>query len=303
MEGIMTKWCARCKRDRAGDDFTPDASHSDGLTTYCKECRATAKRDDRRQRPAVARQRAKADYQAQLVRAQHVQALSPLEPETTEKWCPGCERSKGVDGFSRHLAMPDGRQTHCKACQREARSVKRAESTSRLKDMERCRTYYHDNLEHERQRGRSYYATHTEARQTQNKAWSAAHGEDIRNYSARRRARKAGLPDTLTTADIAFLYQYWGFACAVCGREEGLFTLQLALDHWVPITDPACPGTVPTNILLLCHGRGGCNNSKRSRDPVAWLTQRYGERKAKALLQKIAAYFALVAGEAKAVGG
>ena len=52
-----------------------------------------------------------------------------------------------------------------------------------------------------------------------------------------------------------------------------------------------CPGTIPTNIVLLCHGISGCNTRKRDQDPIEWLNKQLGPRKAKAKLKEIEAYF------------
>jgi hypothetical protein len=117
----------------------------------------------------------------------------------------------------------------------------------------------------------------------------------------RRRTREKCLPWKFNMQNFAFLMRYWKDACAICGREgEGLWH-RLALDHWIPLTDPGCPGTVPWNLLLLCHGKKGaqhamgttaCNNAKHCKDPVRWLIATLGQRKAQAKLQEIERYFA-----------
>ena len=108
-----------------------------------------------------------------------------------------------------------------------------------------------------------------------------------------RAARKRGLPATLIPTEHRFMLEYWGYACAVCGNQQG-FLWTLADDHWIPITATACPGTVATNMIPLCHGRGGCNNSKGNSNPHAWLVRRFGSRKAAKIEAAIAAYFAIV---------
>jgi hypothetical protein len=114
-----------------------------------------------------------------------------------------------------------------------------------------------------------------------------------RVYQSARRALVRSLPATFTAEDERFMHQYWGFSCAACGNQEG-FQWTLALDHWIAITAPDCPGTVATNIVPLCHGSGGCNNSKHNRDAQEWLIERFGARKARTIAKHIAAYFAIV---------
>jgi hypothetical protein len=108
--------------------------------------------------------------------------------------------------------------------------------------------------------------------------------------AARRQARQRNLPDAYTASDWENALLYWGNRCAVCGRPAGLWH-RLAADHWIPLTSPDCPGTIPTNIIPLCHGVGGCNNSKKNKMPMAWLVGKYGQKKAAEISQKVEAYF------------
>ena len=64
----------------------------------------------------------------------------------------------------------------------------------------------------------------------------------------------------------------------------------MAMDHWIPIVSPDCPGTVPWNIVPLCGGAGGCNNSKSDRNAAEWLIGKFGKRKGRAILRKIEAF-------------
>lgn len=93
-----------------------------------------------------------------------------------------------------------------------------------------------------------------------------------------------------------FALEYFNNCCAVCGHQLlDLFgDTKLHFDHWIPLSDPATPGTVVTNMIPLCGGKGGCNNSKHARDPREWLTARYGKRRAQAIIDRIEAYFAIV---------
>lgn len=114
--------------------------------------------------------------------------------------------------------------------------------------------------------------------------------ENRRLLEELRRVRKVSLSDQFSQEDWNRALAHFEGCCAVCGRSIGLWHT-LAMDHWIPVTDPTCPGTVPTNIIPLCHGINGCNNSKKDRDPVEWLTWKFGSRKAKRILARIQAYF------------
>lgn len=105
--------------------------------------------------------------------------------------------------------------------------------------------------------------------------------------------RKRQLLNHFTAKDWDRCLTYWNYQCAICGRPRGLWHT-LAQDHWIPLTHPECPGTVPHNILPLCHGEGGCNNSKGKKLPLVWLQEKLGKRRAAKKLAEIQAYFTWV---------
>ncbi len=142
---------------------------------------------------------------------------------------------------------------------------------------------------------RAYHAAHAEERRAYQATYREKNPDKVLVHHHRRKARKRCLPDTFTAEQFAFLRQYWHYSCAVCGNEEG-FLWTLALDHWIPLGSPDCPGTIVTNMILLCDGQGGCNNKKHDKAPLPWLQQTFGPRKAAAILRKIDTYFVLVGG-------
>jgi hypothetical protein len=128
---------------------------------------------------------------------------------------------------------------------------------------------------------------------TERSAWWKSNRTLTLVYAANRRARRAALPDTFTETEANFMLTYWHFCCAICGNQRGFFW-SLAHDHWIPLASPQCPGTIAENIIPLCHGQGGCNNSKADKDPVVWLKSRYSSHQVKRILAAIEAYFAVV---------
>lgn len=112
-----------------------------------------------------------------------------------------------------------------------------------------------------------------------------------KTHNHRRKALKRALPAAFTAADWQRAVDYFNGCCAVCGRPSGLWHT-LAADHWIPLSDPRPdnPGTVPWNIVPLCHGADGCNNSKHDYDAQEWLTKKLGAKKAKAKAKEIQAY-------------
>lgn len=121
------------------------------------------------------------------------------------------------------------------------------------------------------------------------------HPDKVKVRAANREARKRALPDGLTADEWAFALEYFEHRCAVCGRPVG-FWHTLAQDHWIPMASDTTnnPGTVATNLIPLCHGNDGCNNSKHNRNPYEWLVSVYGKRKANQINKRIETYFTIV---------
>lgn len=99
----------------------------------------------------------------------------------------------------------------------------------------------------------------------------------------RRAARKKSLPDTLTANDWRVCLDYWRHQCCVCGSRQ-----KLCAEHWIPLSSPNCPGTVVSNIVVMCLS---CNSSKHNSVAELWLVGRLGNHEAGKVLKRIEAYF------------
>lgn len=127
--------------------------------------------------------------------------------------------------------------------------------------------------------------------------WKKAHPETVNLGTHKRLARIKGLPFQFNNNDWQRCLNYWDNRCAICGREVS-DTHLLAKDHWIPMFDkrPDNPGTVPTNIIPVCHGRkaakcSGCNENKWKFDPEQWIHSQYPPSEAATIIKRILDYF------------
>jgi hypothetical protein len=201
-----------------------------------------------------------------------------------EKPCSLCKQWKPLDQFSKNHTLKDGKNSACKAC------IKLKNQANYVKYKERYAPVYAAYRARTREKTVLYGRAYRKAKK--HKALPSYKNRRVIKH--RYRARKLQLPDTWTEEQLAFMLDYWHHACAICGNPKGLFWT-LAYDHWKPIAAPNCPGTTAINMIPLCHGPGGCNNSKGHREPRTWLIERYGPRKAAKIEHAIATYFAAVA--------
>lgn len=149
------------------------------------------------------------------------------------------------------------------------------------------------NKERKRDSYRKWVAVNRNKLRIYQHAWRKANRDKVSVYASARRARSRSLEAVFTQADWQSALDHFGGCCAACGRQAGLWHI-IASDHWIPLSAPDCPGSVPWNIVPLCHatrdGEGGCNNSKKDRPAKVWLTEQFGERKGRAIQQRIEAY-------------
>jgi len=176
-----------------------------------------------------------------------------------------------------------------------AERQKRYREANREPIAERNKQYYEANREPLAERGKQYREANREKEAERRKRYRATPEgkQNSRINKVRRLARKRGLPDTFTTDDWNHALTYFNGCCAVCERQlDDLFgTHKAHADHWIPLSNPDCPGTVPTNIVPLCGGTDGCNQSKGPQLPEAWLIRKFGKRKAADILEKVHDYF------------
>lgn len=244
-----------------------------------------------------------------------------MQPQYTpelSKQCTQCHETKPLREFHRHARNKDGYRHVCKSCRASnegfryrppARDGYRfckdchqefpatAEYFYPHKDgwlnsycrpcaIKRARRHYKMNREqYHRLHLKNRFKGRTPERRLYNRLVAP-------KYHALRKARISALPYSFAPDNERAALEYFGNACAVCGRPAGLFH-KIVFDHWIPLSSPDCPGTVPGNMIPLCHGLDGCNNRKHGKEPVEWLRSTFPAEAAR-ILARVEEYFASI---------
>lgn len=222
--------------------------------------------------------------------------------------------------FSSDKSRPDGLFGQCKTCRNKRQRERRAAHPERytvysrrryLKDpaavkrrvLEWQRTakgrkakkdYRRRNIVQHQIHNRRHYEANREKLIERTKKWQVQNPERFRANQERRDRRKRSRPIDFTEMDWQFAIDYFSGCCAACGRPFDTESHKAVVDHWIPLASAACPGTIPTNIVPLCHGRDGCNNHKHDRDAIEWLTFQFGTHQAQQIMTRIQDFFSLV---------
>lgn len=305
---LATLICTKCKELKPTSAFSKDTKrqHLGGYRAWCKACRnmqSSTYRHSLSIETALFEQGAHAMLSCRVCGESKLATDFGKEKRAKtrgyrETACKSCKKLAHKAWRMAHRAHVNayGRKTAAQwrsAHPEEAkRKSKRKSIEFRAKNPTYMAEWYKNNPEKKRAAEHRFAQRHPEQVKIKKRRLSV-------RYYLRKRARNHGLAATFTRADEAFCRAYFHYACAVCGNEEG-FQWTIAMDHWIPLSSDDCPGSIATNMIPLCHGVRGCNNtSKRHKLPETWLIERFGPRKASQILKKIRAYFDLVS-QAKA---
>lgn len=264
------KRCSKCQVFKPLSEFGKEPKAKNGLQSQCKACKSKQSAEYRASHVEQCKARSKryyAEHRTEMLEYQAKYAVS--HPEIKKR-----ARRKYT------VTHPDKVNAH----------TRKYKARHREHIAEYNATYRKNNHARVRKQARDYYRSHRE----ECAAYFKKNPHVGRLAAQRRRARLKGLPNNFSRDDEIKMYEYFDHCCAVCGKPVGLWHI-LALDHWIPISNPNCPGTIPTNIVPLCHdvkdGEGSCNKSKLNRDPREWLISTFGVRKANKILKRIQTYF------------
>lgn len=215
--------------------------------------------------------------------------LTDSDHTINQKVCRACGQSypATVNYFPKSSSTKDGLYPYCKPCA----NAKNRDSYNRNREAARSRANARRATQREEtnRKNRLYYAANRKKINQKNAAYQKANRDKWRVYYGVHQARRLDLPAQFSEDDWNRALTYFDGRCAYCGNLPGLFqTMKLSVDHYVPLSFPDCPGTVPANIVPACVS---CNASKHSKPAELWLIKRFGKRKAKEIAAKIAAYF------------
>lgn len=148
-------------------------------------------------------------------------------------------------------------------------------ANNREKALQDCKTWRENNRERRRLLGIRWRKKNRERFAELNKRWRKDNPERVVEIETLRRARKVGSNGSFTEREWQALKLFYKNRCLCCGKSERqLLKLGriLARDHVVALSCGG--GNDISNIQPLCHGRGGCNNRKSTKNTDFRITVR-----------------------------
>lgn len=310
-DATILKQCTKCGKvlPATTEYFVHDKRKRSGLQARCKECDRAYRianrersskyfrqyREENRERLAAYYREWRSlnrEYRLEYDRKYHVEhptSRRNLDPVSLEQ-----QRAYDREYYRKNIDRKKKRDRMRRERDPEAyHSYYRAwRASNREIILERKREYHEKYREKENNRSRKNRKLNRDQRQE----YARRNILRSRVHTQNHRARKRDLRSDFTPEQQKFALDYFNNSCAICGRQ--LFDLfgdhGLAFDHWIPLSNSECPGTTATNMIPMCHGVDGCNNSKQASLPEEWLVRRFGKRKAKVILARVREYFEIV---------
>lgn len=249
---VPMRQCTRCKKEFPAtvEYFYPNKTGKYGLNSTCRQCARDERKEYYWKDPEAGREAAR----------------------QFAKDHPGYAAQQSRDYKARN---PIKRKLQNKASyQRNADKRRRKRRERRLanpeKDKVMHKKYYDEHQDEAIKYGRQYRIKYPEKVRAAVDRWAQEHPEKRKIYDAVRRDRKRNLPHTFTKRDWFQALGYFEYCCAVCGRSFG--DERPHADHWIPLKSPDCIGTIPENMIPLCHN---CNQTKHAKHYRIWLVERY----------------------------
>jgi hypothetical protein len=268
------KRCWDCKQVLPAnpDVFSRNKMNSDGLSGQCKVC-ATRYRRANRERIIERKKRYYAENSKTI--NERFKDKTTNDPEFRAKYL-----ARRKEHYYEHHE-----------------EIREKQKLNYKENIEKHRIYRATRKEYNSEYNREYYQRNREQIRQSHQKWYQSNLEENRKrkaiYTNLRRKLKLSLPTNFSLSDWSYALEYFEHKCAICGREANSDGLSMSMDHWIPISDPRPDnlGTVPENIVPLCHGLDGCNNSKSNLDPKIWLIRKLGAEAGLAKLAEVEAYF------------
>lgn len=283
------KKCAKCgvEKPKTAEYFHRSKKEADGLHYYCKSCISTYQKKLRINGIAPSTEERRDLIEQGKKRCARCNGEYPASLEYfpaneggsfgVHSICRRCHTVKGKE----YRQTPTGKRSAKKCADKYRASGKRSMWENEYKRNRRATDPEFAERERETDRKRNQ----TEKRKQQRKnRYHSEWGRLLHNLAIqRRRARKKSLPDTFTADHFTKMMQYWNRCCAYCNKPLS----KLHCDHYIPLKELNCPGTIPANILPSCPN---CNSSKRASMPEVWIQKRFKERSG-SIIKRIQDYF------------
>lgn len=235
--------CSACHEEKAPDEFTPrrDDQSRRGRNSRCRDCnrRAEQARGPRKRRrivdPRIKRPGLLKDAQRGVAKGfRRCSRCRGVQPADREHFAP--KRVAGVVYLG----------SWCRQCVRAHARERMAAKRADPKWAEKVRE--------------------AKVRHASSELGRATRRRRTRAENNLRRQRQTGRPYDWSPEQWEACLERWGRACAYCDAVG-----DLEQDHFIPVSAPDFPGTIPANMVPACRA---CNRSKGARSPLVWMADR-----------------------------
>lgn len=232
---VSAKVCTKCKNTKLASDFHNNKTSIGGIRSNCKSCTSADQKD----------YSARNQERIKQYRRDYNEANSEQLKEKSSSWY---YSNKGKANVLRKQWISKNKERYVVYKKR----------------------WYSENKESLALKERIRYDLNRDEKIAYSSQYAKDNPEIVRAAGIRRAARKKGLPDTLTSAEITKIKEHFDNRCSLSEEKQNI-----QLDHVIPISI-GHGGTTYANIIPL---KSNLNNSKHQNHIFEWFDNnkdRYG---------------------------
>lgn len=178
--------------------------------------------------------------------------------EIVAKACSVCNEVKTLDAFTTHKVCLGGKASDCKECRRQNKRKWASENKDKVDS--HTAKWLQENPGKNAERSLAYAEENRDKMRETTRQWQRENVDKMNAKNNRYKARKIGLPDTLTDDERDSILRKFNGGCALTGSED------FHLDHVIPLASGS-GGTTIGNIVPL---RSDLNISKSDGNLFTW---------------------------------
>ncbi len=266
---LPMKRCPKCGQDKTHEEFSKDIRKTNGLGSYCKECKAAYSRAYHKAHLDICHERIRAYAKSHSEeRHQYNRAYNESHKDAKHEY--------RIAYYATHRdAALQYARTHNENHRDEVREYNRNyhithrderkeygriyNLTHRDENRQYCRIYRETHSDAMREYYRIYREMHLELVKERDHIYRTTHPEQIRAKSIRQRVQKANAfgADYTTLTMIEARCEYYGHLCYICGNPMEV------VDHVKPLAKGGAH--LPCNLRPACRQ---CNTAKGAKWPI-----------------------------------
>lgn len=253
---MQYKTCTKCGKElpATAEYFYRKSSSKDGFMSICKACDRQKSKEWRDKNSGHCEKYRKKYYN---------ENRDAILDQKKDYWITNQENIKNYREINKEAIQKYRTKYNQKYYKVKQDQILQQKKKYYISNKEKIKKYKENNKNRLSLLRKNRYKLNRDRELQRTKLWRQNNKEKTRIYCQEYRAKKNGLPATLTVDQWNETKEYFNNRCVYCGKEKSL-----AQEHFVPLSKGG--EYTHNNIIPACRS---CNSSKNNKDFFEWYPQ------------------------------